>query len=39
VNYVQASPAFTLRGPRAVGKLEDQTLRISGGDVVTEILP
>ena len=39
VNYVQASPAFTLRGPRAVGKMEDQTLRISGGDVVTEILP
>ncbi len=39
VNYVQESPAFTLRGPRAVGKLEAQTLRISGGDVVTEILP
>jgi hypothetical protein len=39
VNYVQETPAFTLRGPRAVGKIEEQTLRISGGDVVTEILP
>jgi LPS export ABC transporter protein LptC len=39
VNYVQESPAFTLRGPKAVGKIEEQTLRISGGDVVTEILP
>jgi lipopolysaccharide assembly outer membrane protein LptD (OstA) len=39
VNYVQENPAFTLRGPRAVGKIEEQTLRISGGDVVTEILP
>lgn len=39
VNYVQESPAFTLRGPRAVGRIEDQTLRISGGDVVTEIIP
>ncbi len=39
VNYVQESPAFTLRGPRAVGRIKAQTLRISGGDVVTEILP
>jgi lipopolysaccharide assembly outer membrane protein LptD (OstA) len=39
VNYVQESPAFTLRGPRAVGRIESQTLRISGGDVVTEIIP
>jgi lipopolysaccharide assembly outer membrane protein LptD (OstA) len=39
VSYGQESPGFTLRGPRAVGRLEAQTLRISGGDVVTEILP
>jgi lipopolysaccharide export system protein LptA len=39
VNYVQENPAFTLRGPRAVGTIEEQTLRISGGDVVTEIVP
>jgi lipopolysaccharide assembly outer membrane protein LptD (OstA) len=39
VNYVQASPAFTLRGPKAVGKIESQTIRISGGNVVTEIVP
>ncbi|XKI46721.1 LPS export ABC transporter periplasmic protein LptC [Altericista sp. CCNU0014] len=39
VNYVQESPAFSLRGPRAVGRIEEQTLRISGGDVVTEIIP
>jgi lipopolysaccharide export system protein LptA len=39
VNYVQESPALTLRGPRAVGRIEDQTLRISGGNVVTEIIP
>lgn len=39
VNYVQASPAFTLRGPRAVGTIKEQTLRISGGNVVTEIMP
>jgi lipopolysaccharide assembly outer membrane protein LptD (OstA) len=39
VNYVQETPAFTLRGPQAVGKIEEQTLRISGGNVVTEILP
>jgi LPS export ABC transporter protein LptC len=39
VSYVQRSPAFTLRGPKAVGTVAEQTLRISGGDVVTEILP
>jgi lipopolysaccharide assembly outer membrane protein LptD (OstA) len=39
VNYVQENPAFTLRGPRAVGTIKEQTLRISGGDVVTEIMP
>jgi LPS export ABC transporter protein LptC len=39
VNYIQESPAFTLRGPRAVGRLEEQTIRINGPDVVTEIVP
>jgi lipopolysaccharide assembly outer membrane protein LptD (OstA) len=39
VNYEQTSPNLTLRGPRAVGKIADQTLRMSGGDVVTEIIP
>jgi LPS export ABC transporter protein LptC len=39
VNYVQASPAFTLRGPKAVGRLAEQAIRISGGNVVTEIVP
>jgi lipopolysaccharide assembly outer membrane protein LptD (OstA) len=39
VSYVQASPNVTLHGPKAVGKMMDQTLRVSGGDVVTEIIP
>lgn len=39
VNYIQESPAFTLRGPRAIGRLEEQTIRINGPDVVTEIVP
>lgn len=39
VNYVQGNPSLTLRGPKAVGKMTDQTLRVSGGDVVTEIIP
>jgi LPS export ABC transporter protein LptC len=39
VNYIQESPAFKLRGPKAVGRLEEQTIRIDGPDVVTEIVP
>lgn len=39
VSYVQTSPNLTLRGSKAVGKITDQTLRMSGGDVVTEIIP
>jgi LPS export ABC transporter protein LptC len=39
VNYEQTAPNLTLRGPKAVGKIADQTLRMSGGDVVTEIIP
>jgi lipopolysaccharide export system protein LptC len=39
VNYIQDSPAFKLRGPKALGRLEEQTIRIDGPDVVTEIVP
>lgn len=39
VVYNQADPPATLRGPRAVGKLENQTVVVSGGRVVTEIVP
>ncbi len=39
VHYRHSSPPITLRGTRAVGSLKRQTLHISGGDVVTEILP
>ncbi|HEY9825670.1 MAG TPA: LPS export ABC transporter periplasmic protein LptC, partial [Stenomitos sp.] len=39
VNYQQTSPQFSLKGPRAVGRIADQTVRISGGNVVTEIVP
>jgi LPS export ABC transporter protein LptC len=34
-----ANPPLTLRGPRAVGKLENQTIVVSGGRVVTDIIP
>ncbi len=39
VRYFQSSPAFKLQGPRAVGKIQEQTIQISGGNVVTEIIP
>lgn len=39
VNYIQDSPAFKLRGPKALGRLEEQTIRIDGPNVVTEIVP
>jgi LPS export ABC transporter protein LptC len=39
VNYVQESPPFTLKGPRAVGRIAEQTVRVTGGEVVTEIIP
>jgi LPS export ABC transporter protein LptC len=39
VNYEQTSPSLTLRGPKAVGRMTEQTLQMSGGDVVTEIIP
>jgi LPS export ABC transporter protein LptC len=39
VTYRQVDPVLNLRGPRAVGKLENQTIVVSGGRVVTEIIP
>lgn len=39
VTYNQANPPLNLRGPRAVGRLQDQTVVVSGGRVVTEIIP
>lgn len=39
VRYVQSDPNFRLQGPRAVGKIQEQTIQISGGNVVTEIVP
>ncbi|MGK7889953.1 MAG: LPS export ABC transporter periplasmic protein LptC [Leptolyngbyaceae cyanobacterium] len=39
VVYRQADPIFNLRGPRAVGRLEDETIVVSGGRVVTEVIP
>lgn len=39
VVYVQPDPPATLRGAKAVGKLQNQTVVVSGGRVVTEIVP
>ena len=39
VVYRQTDPVFNLQGPKAVGKLEDETIVVSGGRVVTEIIP
>jgi LPS export ABC transporter protein LptC len=39
VDYRQTNPLLTMRGPRAVGKLENETVVVSGGRVVTEIIP
>ena len=39
VTYRQVDPPFNLTGPKAEGKLESQTFAISGGRVVTEIIP
>jgi LPS export ABC transporter protein LptC len=39
VNYRQSNPALTVRGPRALGRIEAQTVTVSGGQVVTEIQP
>jgi LPS export ABC transporter protein LptC len=39
VVYDQINPTINLKGPRAVGKLENQTVMVSGGRVVTEFVP
>jgi LPS export ABC transporter protein LptC len=39
VVYDQTNPTVNLRGPRAVGKLQNQTIVVSGGRVVTEFVP
>lgn len=39
VVYRQTDPIFNLKGPKAVGKLKDETIVVSGGRVVTEIIP
>lgn len=39
VSYQQPDPPINLSGPRAVGKLQDQTIVMNGGRVVTEIVP
>ncbi|MGF1522559.1 MAG: LPS export ABC transporter periplasmic protein LptC [Leptolyngbyaceae cyanobacterium] len=39
VNYQQSDPPVTVRGPRARGRIEEQTVVIDGGRVVTEIVP
>lgn len=39
VVYQQNQPKFELRGSRAFGKFQEQAVLISGGRVVTEIIP
>ena len=39
VVYQQQQPRFELRGPQAFGKFQEQAVLISGGNVVTEIIP
>lgn len=39
VDYRQVDPPLVVNGPRAVGRLESQTIVVSGGRVVTEIVP
>jgi len=39
VVYVQPDPPTTLRGGKAVGKLQNHTVVMSGGRVVTEVVP
>lgn len=39
VVYIQPDPPATLRGAKAVGKLQNRTVVVSGGRVVTEIIP
>ncbi|WP_155523710.1 LPS export ABC transporter periplasmic protein LptC [Nodosilinea nodulosa] len=39
VNYSQVNPAVNLNGSRAVGRLDDETVVVDGGRVVTQIVP
>lgn len=39
VRYRQVNPSIVLTGPTATGQLKDQTIVVSGGQVVTEIVP
>ncbi|MEB3829021.1 LPS export ABC transporter periplasmic protein LptC [Phormidium sp. CCY1219] len=39
VLYRQADPPLTLSGPKAFGVLQNQTVKFSGGNVVTEVIP
>lgn len=39
VVYRQEQPRIDLQGPRATGKIEDQTIVLEGGQIVTEIFP
>ena len=39
VTYRQVDPPLSVNGPRAEGKLQEQTFSISGGRVKTEIVP
>lgn len=39
VDYRQSNPPARVQGPRAVGRFENQTVVVSGGRVVTEIIP
>lgn len=39
VTYRQVNPPLSVTGPRAEGKLQEQTFAISGGRVTTEIVP
>ena len=39
VSYKQQDPAATVNGDRAVGNLDDETILVTGRNVVTEIVP
>lgn len=39
VDYQQGNPPVTVRGARATGRIENQTVVVDGGRVVTEIVP
>ena len=39
VTYRQPDPAATVNGDRAIGNLDQQTVVVTGEDVVTEIVP